>query len=97
MSTPPAAVISPSGTAAVATKTGGAVLYSPMPVGGRRRRGTKKMTKKVKAMLKKMKLMGGDPPEVVPVVAEEGEGEGGRRRRRHRTRRHRRSRAGLFA
>jgi hypothetical protein len=91
-----AAVIAPNGTAAVPTKTGGAVLYSPSPVAGGRRRGSKKMTKKVKAMLKKMKLMGGNPMD---IEGEEGkmDVEGGRHRRRHRTRRHRRSRAGLFA
>jgi hypothetical protein len=94
-------MVSPTGTAVVPTKTGGALVLSPAAVGGRRRRGTKKMTKKVKAMLKKMKLMGGDgdPMEV------EGENDmnveqGGRRRRRGRgSRRTRRSRrhAGLFA
>jgi hypothetical protein len=47
------------------------------------------MSKKVKAMLKKMKLMGG-------VVDPETGEEGGRRRRR-RTRRHRRRHAGMFA
>jgi uncharacterized protein Veg len=56
------------------------------------------MTKKVKAMLKKMKLMGGvvDPEtgEEVPMPEE-----GGRRRRTRRGGRRRRSRrhAGLFA
>ena len=98
-------MISSNGNAVVPTKTGGALVLSPaavgVGVGGRRRRGTKKMTKKVKAMLKKMKLMGGDgdPMEV------EGENDmnveqGGRRRRRGRgSRRTRRSRrhAGLFA
>ena len=86
------------------TKGGGAVVLSPQPlVGARRRRGTKKMTKKVKAMLKKMKLMGGDDGAPMVIEGEEGkmdESEGGRRRRRGRgSRRTRRSRrhAGLFA
>jgi hypothetical protein len=63
------------------------------------------MSKKVKAMLKKMKLMGGDPMDVDnddgddPMGRVQGDNRGGRRRRRH-TRRHRRSRrrhAGMFA
>jgi hypothetical protein len=63
------------------------------------------MSKKVKAMLKKMKLMGGDPMDVDnddgddPMGRAPGDNRGGRRRRRH-TRRHRRSRrrhAGMFA
>jgi hypothetical protein len=58
------------------------------------------MSKKVKAMLKKMKLMGGADGDM-EVEGEEGkmDVEGGRHRRRH-TRRHRRSRrrhAGMFA
>jgi len=75
------------------TKMGGSSM-SPAPLGGRRRR----MTKKVKAMLKKMKLMGGvvDPEtgEEMPMPEE-----GGRRRRTRRGGRRRRSRrhAGLFA
>ena len=71
----------------------GGASMSPAPLGGRRRR----MTKKVKAMLKKMKLMGG---VVDPETGEEVPMEGGRRRRTRRGgRRHRRSRrhAGLFA
>jgi hypothetical protein len=54
------------------------------------------MTKKVKAMLKKMKLMGG---VVDPETGEEMPEEGGRRRRTRRGGRRRRSRrhAGLFA
>ena len=73
------------------TKMGGASM-SPAPLGGRRRR----MTKKVKAMLKKMKLMGGVDPETGEEIPEEG---GRRRRTRRGGRRHRRSRrhAGLFA
>jgi hypothetical protein len=47
------------------------------------------MSKKVKAMLKKMKLMGG--------VMDPKTGEEGGRRRRRRTRRHRRRHAGMFA
>ena len=104
MSAPtPTAMVSPTGTAVVPTKTGGALVLSPAAVGGRRRRGTKKMTKKVKAMLKKMKLMGGDNGAPMVIEGEEGkmdESEGGRRRRRGRgSRRTRRSRrhAGLFA
>jgi hypothetical protein len=85
------------------TKGGGALVLSPLPLGGRRRRGTKKMTKKVKAMLKKMKLMGGEDAAVPAVEGTGAEGEevtGARRRRRGRgSRRTRRSRrhAGLFA
>jgi len=67
---------------------GGASTLSPLPTGGRRR-GTRKMSKKVKAMLKKMKLMGG--------VMDPKTGEEGGRRRRRRTRRHRRRHAGMFA
>jgi hypothetical protein len=56
------------------------------------------MSKKVKAMLKKMKLMGGDPMQ---IEGEENgmEVEDGGRRRRRRTRRRRfhRRHAGMFA
>ena len=98
MSAPPA-VISPGGTAVIPTKTGGAVLISPASVGGRRRRGSKKMTKKVRAMLKKMKLMGGDlvPMQIEGSENDMDESDGGRRRRRRTRRSRRRSRAGLFA
>jgi hypothetical protein len=63
------------------------------------------MTKKVKAMLKKMKLMGGngdmdvEAPVVKPAPSSDDmdTSEGGRRRRRRTRRSRRRSRAGLFA
>ena len=58
------------------TKMGGASSISPSPVGGRRR-GTRKMSKKVKAMLKKMKLMGGDPMQIEGNEHDMDEDEGG--------------------
>jgi hypothetical protein len=58
------------------------------------------MSKKVKAMLKKMKLMGGDPMKIEGNEHDMDEDESGGRRRRRHTRRHRRFRrrhAGMFA
>lgn len=75
-----------------------ATTGSPAPVLGARRRGTRKMSKKVKAMLKKMKLMGGDPMQIEGDGTEMEVEDGGRRRRRRtRRRRFHRRHAGMFA
>jgi len=91
-----ATVVTPSGNTATATPLkGGAVAISPSPVGGRRR----KMTKKMKKMLKALKkLKGGEMEEAVEAVesAPVEEEVGGRRRRSRKTRRGRKSRRGLF-
>jgi hypothetical protein len=101
-----ATVVAPSGDSApVVPLKGGAIVLSPAAVGGRRR-GSKKMTKKMRKMLKALKKMkAGDVGDAVDTANMDESGlssvqteEGGRRRRRH-TRRHRKSRRhyGLFA
>lgn len=86
MSAPSATVVAPSGAAATATPLkGGALVLSPLPLGGRRR--SRKMSKKAKKALKALKKMGGDEVEeaVAPAVAGADEMvpavEGARRRR----------------
>ena len=87
------------GMAQAAPLAGGAISLSPNPiVGGRRRKMTKKMRKMLKAL---KKLKGGEVEGAVaatetpaPVATETPAEEGGRRRRSRKTRR--RSRRGLF-
>lgn len=83
---------------------GGAVLLSPADVtGGRRRRGSRKMSKKLLKMLKALKMKGGE--DEMPMAEGDASAmstpaeEGGRRRRRgsRKTRRGRKSRRGFFA
>ena len=96
----PATIVAPSGaTAGAIPLKGGGALISPAPAAGGRRR---RMTKKMKKMLKSLKKMGGDEvegavegavdPDMPPLEA-------GRRRRRgsRRSRRSRKSRRGFFA
>jgi hypothetical protein len=110
MSAPTSAIVAPTkggapdmAAAAGVQKMAGGMMLSPLPLGGGKRK-TRKISKKVKAMLKKMtpkqlkKMMkGGEPVE----GAEGGEGaegadqEGARRRRRSR-RSSRKSRARKF-
>lgn len=85
-STKPSAVVVPSsGTkseAAEVTPMKGGVMLSPLPLGGGKRRKTRKISKKVKAMLKKMtpkqlkKMMKGGEE-----VSEEAPAMGGRKRK----------------
>jgi hypothetical protein len=96
MSSPTIPVVSKGGDVAtgVALK-GGAIALMPAAVGGRRR-GSKKMTKKMKKMLKALKMMkGGAVGDAVNTANLEESGlgdiqtgteteEGGRRRRRSR-------------
>jgi hypothetical protein len=86
-----AAVVTDSGATAKLTPVkGGGFMLSPAPLaGGRRRRMTKKMKKMLKAM---KKLKGGELEGVVDAATEEEKPAMGGRRRRTR-----RSRAGLFA
>ena len=100
MSTPSATVVTPSGDAAHATAMkGGAVALSPLPLSGGRKR---RMTKKMKTMLKTlMKLKGGELEEAVEAAEDGADApvEGARRRRRgsRKSRRgSRKGRAGLF-
>jgi hypothetical protein len=109
MSTSAVPVVSKSGEVqanAVPLK-GGAIALMPAPVGGRRR-GSKKMTKKMKKMLKALKMMkGGEVGDAVDTANLKDSGlseieteEGGRRRSRKggkKTRRGRRSSKGFFA
>lgn len=85
-----AAVVTDSGSVAKATPMKGGFMLSPAPLaGGRRRRMTKKMKKMLKAM---KKLKGGVLGDAVDGATEEEKPAMGGRRRRTR-----RSRAGLFA
>jgi hypothetical protein len=97
MSTPVIPVVSKSGDVATGVPLkGGAIALMPAPVGGRRR-GSKKMTKKMKKMLKALKMMKGgalDEVEEIPDTIEEG---GRRRNGSKKTRRGRRSSKGFFA
>ena len=93
MSTPIPVVSSSGNVATGVPLKGGAIALMPAPVGGRRR-GSKKMTKKMKKMLKALKMMkGGEVGDAVDTanLKESGLGdiqteteEGGRRRRRSR-------------
>lgn len=93
MSTPIPVVSSSGNVATGVPLKGGAIALMPAPVGGRRR-GSKKMTKKMKKMLKALKMMkGGEVGDAVDTanLQESGLGdiqteteEGGRRRRRSR-------------
>lgn len=86
-----AALVTDGGSVVKATPTrGGGFMLSPAPLaGGRRRRMTKKMKKMLKAM---KKLKGGVLGDAVDGATEEEKPAMGGRRRRTR-----RSRAGLFA
>ena len=96
MSTPIPVVSSSGNVATGVPLKGGAIALMPAPVGGRRR-GSKKMTKKMKKMLKALKMMKGgavgDAVNTANLDASSGLGdiqteteteEGGRRRRRSR-------------
>jgi hypothetical protein len=105
MSTPSATVVTSDGKSAaqVHDMKGGAIALSPLPLsGGRRRRGSLKMTKRMKKMLKTLKkLKGGEMEEAVEAADEgvEAPVEGARRRRRgsRKSRRgSKKGRAGLF-
>lgn len=91
-----ATVVTPSGNTATVTPMKGGALISPSPVGGRRR----KMTKKMRKMLKALKKLGGGEVEgaveATETAAPATEEMGGRRRRSRKTRRGRKSRRGLF-
>jgi len=106
MSTPVIPVVSKSGDVATGVPLkGGAIALMPAPVGGRRR-GSKKMTKKMKKMLKALKMRkGGEVGDALDTAnlksGDEIETEeGGKRRSRKggkKTRRGRRSSKGFFA
>ena len=89
MSTPIPVVSSSGNVATGVPLKGGAIALMPAPVGGRRR-GSKKMTKKMKKMLKALKMMkGGEVGDAVDTANLQESGlneieteEGGRRRRR---------------
>jgi hypothetical protein len=95
MSTPIPVVSSSGNVATGVPLKGGAIALMPAPVGGRRR-GSKKMTKKMKKMLKALKMMKGgavgdavntanlDASGLGDIQTETETEEGGRRRRRSR-------------
>ena len=103
MSAPASTVVTPTGSAAVATPMKGGMMLSPASVQGGRRRKSRRMSKKAKKALKMLKKMGGDELEeaVAPVTAgaeEMAPVEGARRRKSRRgSRKSRKSRkGGLF-
>ena len=93
----------PAQAAAVTKMNGGGLLLSPLPLGGGKRRKTKRLSKKVLRMFKKgsrsklMKLMKGGQEATGVVtgsqVQSEGAASGGRRKR---TKRHSRRHAMLY-
>lgn len=90
----------PAQAAAVTKMSGGGLLLSPLPLGGGKRRKTKRLSKKVLRMFKKgsrsklMKLMKGGEEATGVVTGSTGQSEGaasgGRRKRgtKRRSRRH---------
>ncbi len=91
----------PAQAAAVTKMSGGGLLLSPLPLGGGKRRKTKRLSKKVLRMFKKgsrsklMKLMKGgqEADKIVTEGQSEGAASGGRRKR---TKRHSRRHAMLY-
>ncbi len=72
----------PAQAAAVTKMSGGGLLLSPLPLGGGKRRKTKRLSKKVLRMFKKgsrsklMKLMKGGEEANKIVTGEQGQGDG---------------------